>query len=185
LFCDLSSSSSLFKVLHESGAVTCINDYLSQVTDIVLSVGGSIDTYLGDGAMFRFVDTVLPNAELGSIAVRSAAEAALKATAAFGRIKQSWLDSRWEAQHVFSRMGIAYGPFRETLMGPERYRERVVLGASVHRAAQICDVAPRDRSVILVDRNSANFLRPDWKLSDFASSPSLGVFELMHPMTQR
>jgi len=38
LFCDLSSSSSLFKVLHESGAVTCINDYLSQVTDIVLSL---------------------------------------------------------------------------------------------------------------------------------------------------
>jgi len=86
LFCDLSSSSSLFRVLHESGAVTCINDYLSQVTDIVLSAGGSIDKYLGDGAMFRFMDKAPSHAESGSVAVQSAAEAALKSTAAFGRI---------------------------------------------------------------------------------------------------
>ncbi|GAB3429111.1 GAF domain-containing protein [Flindersiella endophytica] len=161
MFCDMSRSSSLFNVLHESGAVICINDYLSQVGEIVLSAGGSIDQYLGDGAMFRFVEEFLPelDATSGNSATAKACNAALGATMAFGEVKQSWLDSRWEVRSVFSRIGIAYGPFREAVIGPSRHREHVVLGATVHRAARICEIAPRDRNVILVDERIADMLR--------------------------
>ena len=173
VFCDLSASSSLFDVLHESGAITCLNDYLSQTADIILSAGGSVDQYLGDGAMFRFVAeaSVEP-----AVVARRAAAAAVKSVEAFQSIKNSWLASRWELGAVFSRIGIAYGDFRETLIGPARYRERLVLGSGVHRAAELCENAARTKNVIVVDTRMAALLDEGWKLDPGAVS---GVFELL------
>lgn len=184
VFCDLSSSSSLFKVLHESNAINCINDYLSEVTEIVLSAGGSVDQYLGDGAMFRFVDNE-PRADSTNPAVESATTAALASATSFKRIKQSWLNSRWEVQNIYNRIGISYGPFREALVGPSRYRQRLVLGPGVHQASRICGVGPRDRSIILVSEKVQAILRTNWELSPHELDPDSkrrvdgNVFELI------
>lgn len=182
LYCDLSSSSSLFKVLHESSAVNCINDYLSEMTETVLSAGGSVDQYLGDGAIYRFVDVEQSHAERS---VEQAASAALSGNASFKRIKQSWLSSRWEVQGVYSRIAISYGPYREALVGPARHRQRLVLGPSIHQASRICGVGPRDRNIVLVSGHVHSMLRTAWELCPFELDPSSqnrvdgDVFELI------
>lgn len=173
MFCDLSASSSLFDVLHESGAITCINDYLSQVTDIVLNAGGSIDQYLGDGAMFLFTQD--PGADPAVVA-RRAAEAAVASVTAFQAIKQSWLASRLEVGPVFSRVGLAYGSYRETLIGPARHRERVVLGSGVHRAAELCESSSRKKNVILIDDQMDRLLDHRWERVPESAE---GAFELL------
>lgn len=173
MFCDLSASSSLFDVLHESGAITCINDYLSQVADIVLNEGGVIDQYLGDGAMFLFTQDASADP---TVVARRAAEAAVASVEAFQVIKQSWLASRLEVKPVFSRIGLAYGNYRETLIGPARHRKRVVLGSGVHRAADLCETSSRKKNVILIDERMASLLDRKWKVR---SEQRDGVFELI------
>ena len=169
----MSASSSLFDVLHESGAITCLNDYLSQTADIVLTAGGSVDQYLGDGAMFRFTQEL--GADPAAMA-RHAAEAAVNSITAFQTIKRSWLASRWEVGAVFSRVGVAYGDYRETLIGPARHRERVILGSGVHRAAQLCEASSRQKNIILVDNQMATLLGDSWEL---ALGPVNDMFELI------
>jgi class 3 adenylate cyclase len=179
VFCDLSHSSSLFDTLREPNAVACINEYLSQVTEIVLNAGGVIDRYLGDGAMFRFVDASPVGGNGRNATVNSAATAALRAVDDFVRLKESWLKHSWDVQRVYSRMGISYGPYREVLLGPVRHRERLVVGASVHRAGQICELASRDRNIVVVDRETSGLLGENWKLSEHVSSRlAEGFFEI-------
>jgi class 3 adenylate cyclase len=162
MFCDLSASSSLFSVLHEPGAISCINEYLSQTVDIVLDAGGSVEQYLGDGAMFIFDQEQNVTAET---VVLRAVRAAMESTKAFRRIKQSWLRAHWEVGQVFSRFGISYGSYRETLLGSSRYRRRAILGHGVHFAATICDALPRDRNIVAVDRSLVPFIDTTWTLS--------------------
>ncbi len=173
MFCDLSASSSLFDVLHASGAIVCLNDYLSQTVDIILTAGGSVDQYLGDGAMCRFI----PEADADpAVVARRAAQAAVDSMLSFQTIKDSWLASHWEVGAVFSRMGIAYGDFREPVIGPTRKREPVILGSGVHRAAELCDTASRRKNVILVDRPMATLLGDGWRLE---RGPSEDCFEVL------
>ncbi|QUQ66910.1 hypothetical protein [Kutzneria sp. CA-103260] len=163
VFCDLSHSSSLFDALGEPGAVACIDEYLTGVTEFVLNAGGAIDGYLGDGAMFRFVDDQLAVSG-NSTAVDAAVTTALRAAEDFARIKKVWRDRGWQVDRVHSRMGISYGPYREVRMGPVRHRENLVVGASVHKAAQICDLASRDRTLVVVDRAVAERVGDRWCL---------------------
>jgi len=171
VFCDLSASSSLFDVLHAADAIGCLDDYLSRTVDVVLTAGGSVDQYLGDGALCRFLPDDGPEA-----AVRRAVGAAVDATAAFRAVKESWLASRWEVAAVFSRIGIAYGDFREALIGPARQREPVILGSGVHRAAELCATASRRKDVVLVDRRTADLLDDGWTLGP---GPSADSFEVL------
>jgi class 3 adenylate cyclase len=171
LFCDLSASSSLFDVLAASGAIACLDDYLTRTVDAVLGAGGSVDQYLGDGALCRFLPDDGPEA-----AARRAVRAAVDATASFQAAKDSWLASRWEVAAVFSRIGIAYGDFREALIGPARKREPVILGSGVHRAAELCATASRRKDVVLVDRRMAALLGDGWTLGP---GPSADSFEVL------
>ena len=52
MFCDLTSSSTLFQELNVSAAVQHINEYLQVVCDVAFSHGATVDKYMGDGALF-------------------------------------------------------------------------------------------------------------------------------------
>jgi class 3 adenylate cyclase len=182
VFCDLSHSALLFDVLGEAGAVACINEYLSRVTEIVLDAGGAIDGYLGDGAMFRFVDDLPAVAEPGNLTVHNAVTTALRAAEDFGRIKQAWLKRDWQVERVHSRLSISYGPYREVRLGPVRHRENSVVGASVHKAAQICELASRDRTLVVVDRTVASLVQDVWRLDDAVAAGLPETFYEVKPV---
>lgn len=148
LFCDLSASSSLFRVLDAPSAINCMDEYLIRQAEAVLHHEGTIDKYMGDGAMFRFN---VPLPIRGADHTVRAAEAALEMRRNFEVLKQSWLGLGWDVERIFSRIGIACGDVYELPMGHPMQRQIVVMGATVGRAAHLCEAAARDRNLILID----------------------------------
>lgn len=155
LFCDLSASSSLFGVLDAPSAINCMDEYVIRQAEVVLHHGGTIDKYMGDGAMFRFN---VPLPIRGADHAVRAAEAALEMRRNFEVLKQSWLDLGWDVERVFSRIGLACGDVYELPMGHPMQRQVVVMGETVGRAAHLCETAARDRNLILIDEETSKRL---------------------------
>lgn len=148
LFCDLSTSATLFQVLDAPGAINCIDEYLTRVTDVALRFGGTLCKYLGDGAMFRFSGSM----ETGRVDhAERAAGASLEMRHNFAALKESWLSTGWEVSPVFSRSGLAMGMVHESVIGHRVSRQIEIMGETVNRAARLCELAPRDFNSILID----------------------------------
>ncbi|HZC98923.1 MAG TPA: adenylate/guanylate cyclase domain-containing protein [Actinomycetes bacterium] len=179
LFCDLSASSSLFRVLDPPSAINCMDEYVTRQAAVILRLGGTIDKYLGDGAMFRF-NVPLPIRDTDH-AVR-AAEAALEMRENFDVLKQSWLGLGWEVAPLFNRIGLACGGVYELAMGHPMQRQVVVMGETVGRAAHLCEAATRDRNVVLIDQ--ATHKRLDERFitkpaTDRIIAHPIGAYELL------
>lgn len=148
LFCDLTASSTLFDKMDIPTAIRCIDEYLSRQSDIALKHGATIDKYLGDGVMLRF--NVPLRIRGGDHAVR-AVEAALEMRRDFGTLKESWQEFGLKVDPVFARVGLACGAVYEAIMGHPQFQHIAVIGDTVNRAANLCQLGPRDRNVVVVD----------------------------------
>jgi class 3 adenylate cyclase len=183
LFCDLSASALLFQVLDTPGAINCIDEYLTRITDVALHHGGTLCKYLGDGAMFRFNTS---SETKGIEHATRAAEAALEMRHNFMILKQSWLSIGWEVSPLFSRCGLATGMVYESVIGHRMSRQVEIMGETVNRAAHLCELAIRDSNSILVDqalkdRTHGRFVtRPVTKLR--ASRKGARAYELIGPI---
>lgn len=146
MFCDLTSSSTLFQELNVSAAVQHINEYLQAVCDVAFSHGATIDKYMGDGALFRFnVPRPLENHP------RLALQAAFEMQRAFDELKRDWLAMGEVLDAVFIRIGIAYGPVQHATVGHPQYQYLTIFGTPINVAVNLCDIARRDRNVIVID----------------------------------
>jgi class 3 adenylate cyclase len=183
LFCDLSSSALLFQVLDTPGAINCIDEYLTRLTDVALRHGGALDKYLGDGAMFRF--NPLLGAKDTDHTMR-AAEAALDMRHNFMILKDSWLSIGWEIIPIFSRSGLATGIVHEAVIGHRMSRQVEIMGETVNRAAHLCELAARDSNSITIDQTLRDRIHgrfathPVPKLG--ASRDGLTAYELIGPI---
>lgn len=148
VFCDLSASSALYHRMDAPSAIRCIDEYLGRQTDIALKHGATIDKYLGDGVMLRFN---VPLRILDDDHAARAVLSALEMRRDFERLKASWKDFGLSVESVFARVGLACGPVHEAAMGHPQFQHLTVVGETVNRAANLCEIAPRDRSLVVVD----------------------------------
>jgi class 3 adenylate cyclase len=148
VFCDLTASSSMYDALSSAEVVDAINEYLERQADVVLRYGGTIDKYLGDGAMFVFN----PRRSAGdSDHATRAVEAALEMGRDFETLKRGWSEAGIQLPGIYSRVAAACGPVLSPIMGHPQFQQVTVFGDTVGRAANLCEVAPRDRNVLIVD----------------------------------
>ena len=148
LFCDLTRSATLFDAMDAGSAVDCLNQYLERQCEIAFRFGGTVDSYMGDGAMLRF-NVPRPIAEGDHVV--SAVEAAAAMVADFAVLKQSWLGLGLHVEPLQARVGIACGSVVQALVGHPQHQHLTVFGTTVNRAAALCDDAPRDHDVIVAD----------------------------------
>src|ERR1700757_3918175 len=105
LICDLTASSLLLDTLNFASAMSLMNAYLERSTDIVMHAGGTVDKYIGDGAMFRFnVPHEIPDSR------RQALRAAVQMRDGFQKQKDAWTAAGIPVTPLFTRLGIATGP---------------------------------------------------------------------------
>lgn len=90
LFCDLTASASMYETMSPPEVVDAINEYLERQADVVLRYGGTIDKYLGDGAMFVF--SARRSASDSDHAIRTV-EAAVEMQRDFEVMKRGWSDA--------------------------------------------------------------------------------------------
>ncbi|MCU0611760.1 MAG: adenylate/guanylate cyclase domain-containing protein [Candidatus Eisenbacteria bacterium] len=136
LFSDVKGFSALCEGHEPDPLLTQLNEYLSEMTDIVFSHGGAVDKFMGDGLMAFFGHPV------------SAPDHARRAVAAGLQMQRRLIELRrtWETEkrldfHI--RIGINSGEVIAGSMGGGRKMDYTVFGRSVNLAQRLesgCDV---------------------------------------------
>lgn len=183
LFCDLSASHLLFDRMDGGTAIRFIDEYLNGQAGIALRHGATIDKYLGDGIMIRFN---VPMRIVDGDHAMCAVEAAWEMNREFERMKQSWLDIGLGVRGIYGRIGLASGPVYSEVMGHPQLQTITIIGRPVNVAANLCEAAQRDRSVIMADETVAARARArDWVVQPAPDevvarlkSPAKAAFEI-------
>jgi adenylate cyclase len=123
-FCDLDGFSRLSGQLPPERLVQLLNDYLTEMTDVVRSTRGQVDKYMGDAVM-AFWGAPVPNKRHAHFAC----EAALKVRAVLLE-RQTYWDENY-GHHLQCRIGIDSGELLVGGMGSELDARYTVMGESV------------------------------------------------------
>jgi class 3 adenylate cyclase len=148
-FCDLTSFSSLLTDMNVPSAIDCVNEYLEQQCDVAIRYGATIDKYIGDGVMLRFN---VPHRIVAGDHAILAVNAALEMREAFEHLKRGWVSEGLPVNAVYSRIGLSCGPVYEARIGHPQFEQLTVIGEAVNAAANLCEIAPRSRNVVMVDQ---------------------------------
>ncbi len=143
IYFDLSSSSLLFQELSSSFALQLLNEYFEAMCEAAFNAGATLDNYTGDGALLRFnVPRRQPQHELAAIS------AALEMQREFSSIREYWTAISPQFGELQHRAGIATGPLLPASLGHSQVQSLTVIGYPIAIAAALCELAPRDRSVL-------------------------------------
>jgi class 3 adenylate cyclase len=162
IFCDLSASAELFRVLSAPDAIDCVNEYFERQSEIAMALGATVDKYMGDGIMLRFTPR---NSEDREHAAR-AVTAAWQMNADFEALKQSWLNFEYAVEDVYSRIGLASGRVYQTILGHRQHKHITVIGDIVNTAANLCDIGDRTRQVILINAGAQKLIGEDFDVQE-------------------
>jgi class 3 adenylate cyclase len=183
LYCDLTASSSMFHIMDPGSVIDAINEYLERQAEIAFQHGGTVDKYLGDGAMFAFnARRSSPDRDHAATAV----EAALMMQEDFKNLRRGWLETGMQVDPVRNRIGIALGSVLMPVMGHPQFQQVTVFGDTVGRAARLCEVAPRDRDIVVIDSALERRVRERFLVQPLQQAPlknlgevSLSLFEVI------
>lgn len=129
-FSDVARFSSISEVLSPSELVQLLNEYLSEMTDIILSYNGTIDKYEGDAIMAFFG---APQ-NLKDHTIKSC-YAAIDMQKTLEEMRAVW---RKNGKHeLFARMGINSGEAVVGNMGSRTRMDYTVMGDSVNLASRL------------------------------------------------
>ncbi|MGC4114201.1 MAG: adenylate/guanylate cyclase domain-containing protein [Myxococcales bacterium] len=129
-FSDIAGFTEFSEKLPPERLVKLLNDYLTNMTDLVLAHGGVVDKYIGD-AIMAFWGAPLPEPEHARLAVR---------TAIAMRRRCAELRPKWQAEFgpvVVARAGINTGPAVSGNMGSRHKFNYTVMGDTVNLASRL------------------------------------------------
>jgi adenylate cyclase len=124
--------------------VTALNEYFSEITEIVFRHGGTLDKYVGDSVMVFFGDP-LPQEDHAERALRMAMEV----LARLRELEDHWfriVDQRFE-----TGVGIATGWVTVGDIGSPSRSDYTVIGNQVNLAARLADQAEAHQ-ILVTDR---------------------------------
>ncbi len=129
-FSDVAGFSSLSEKLTPPELVARLNEYLSEMTDIIISHGGTVDKYEGDAIMaFYGAPQTYPDHEL------RACMAAIDMKAKLREMQEHWRDIG--QQELFVRMGMNTGEAVVGNMGSKMRMDYTAMGDSVNLASRL------------------------------------------------
>ncbi|MBF0545380.1 MAG: GAF domain-containing protein [Candidatus Riflebacteria bacterium] len=154
LFSDIVDFTKFTLNLSPEEVVLAINEYLSIMTEIVLSHNGEIDKFIGDSIMGRFgVLADLPNSALSAVKCAQAMLDELK------KLQAKWVQ---EKRNCFSiRVGIATGPVLAGNIGSEKRQEFTVMGSTVNLASRLENLNKQFGTSILIDESTNSLVNSE------------------------
>jgi adenylate cyclase len=150
LYTDMRGSTSLSERTDPESLVGFINDYLGQMTQIVLSHEGTLDKFVGDEVMALF-GAPFPQPEHALRAVR----VGLEMQATHRAVMETWQARGIEPAPI--GIGIASGEMTVGEMGCLQRTDYTVIGPAANLGARICDVA--EPGQVLVSQATYDWIR--------------------------
>ncbi len=157
LFSDLAGFTAISEKLAPAMLTQLLNEYLTEMTNIILAEGGIVDKYLGDAIMAEF-GIPLPVADHADRAVR----AAVKMQRRLGELRREW--AARELPELHCRIGINTGPMTVGNMGSQQVFDYTVIGDAVNLAARLESANKQYGTYLMISENtfqamSANLAR--------------------------
>ncbi|MCF7914993.1 MAG: CHASE2 domain-containing protein [Spirochaetaceae bacterium] len=132
LFTDVKGFSTISEQLDPTELVSLLNQYLSEMSDVILEQKGTIDKYEGD-AIISFFGAPLDYEDHAARACRSA----IRMKKAEEELNRRFLFEKLSPVPVFTRIGINTGEMVVGNMGTVRKMDYTIMGNSVNLAARL------------------------------------------------
>jgi adenylate cyclase len=147
LFSDVEGFSAISEKLPPNELVSLMNDYLSEMTDLLQAEGGTLDKYIGDAIVMMFGMPLPVNDHAGRACV-----AALRMQERHKALRQRWVESgQWPeiVEQMRTRIGINTGEAVIGNMGSRVRFNYTMMGDSVNIAAR-CESSAKTYGVYTV-----------------------------------
>jgi adenylate cyclase len=166
LYADIRGSTDLAERTKAELLVEFINDYLSQMTDVILGHEGTLDKFVGDEVMALFGAPV-PQKDHALRAVRTG----LAMQATYQTVMKSWQERGVEAPPI--GIGIATGRLIVGEMGGSQRTDYTVIGQAANLGARICGVAKGGQ--VLISQNTYNLVKEAVEVTPLPNQHFKGV----------
>ena len=129
-FSDLAGFTTIAETLSPEEMVKLLNEYLTEMADVIFSYDGTVDKFIGDAVM-AFWNAPLPQADHA----RRACWAALDQLKRLDELRPLWLARGYPEMNA--RMGINTGDVVVGNMGSRTYKNYTVIGDTVNLGARL------------------------------------------------
>jgi adenylate cyclase len=153
-FSDVAGFTSISEKLSPEELVDLLNAYLSEMTDIILSTGGTLDKYEGD-AMIAFWNAPLDQPDHALRACR----AALKCQKRLAELRPEF--KRRFGSEVFARIGIHSGPAVVGNMGSEKRFDYTAVGDTMNLASRLEGACKQYKVATLISESTRDMVRAE------------------------
>jgi len=147
LFSDVAGFSTISEKLKPEELVGLLNDYLTEMTEIVLKHGGTVDKYEGD-ALIAFFGAPVSMEDHAFKACLSAVEM---------KKRLSVLREKWKKEgrpELFARIGLNTGPMVVGNMGSKTRMDYTVMGDAVNLASRLEGINKQYGTSIVISRET-------------------------------
>jgi adenylate cyclase len=142
LFADIANFTSISESMQSTQLVSLLNEYLTNMTDIILAEGGTIDKYIGDAILAEF-----------GVPIKMENHASAAVTTALlmqKRVKELYEYRETNLPRLKCRIGINSGEVTVGNMGSNQVFDYTVIGDAVNLASRLEGVNKRYHSQILI-----------------------------------
>ena len=155
LFSDLAGFTDLSERLDPQELITMINEYLSEMTDLVLEEGGTLDKYIGDAIMALWNEP-LPYPDHADRALRCAVRMQRK----MNELNDRWRRSDPAAETLDVRIGINTGTVVVGNVGGKDRFDYSALGDAVNLAARLEPANKTYNTLVMASENTMHSAIP-------------------------
>lgn len=148
-FTDVQGFSTISEKLDPTDLVKLLNAYLTEMSDIILDLRGTIDKYEGDAIISFFGAPI----EYGSHA-RNACLAAVRMKKMESRLNEHFLKESLSPGPLLTRMGINTGEMVVGNMGTAKKMDYTIMGNSVNLAARLEGVNKQYGTWVLISEDT-------------------------------
>ena len=152
-FSDIASFTDLSDTLEPERLAELINTYLSDMTEIAIRNGGTIDKFIGDAIMVFFGDPESNGEEMDALRCLKMAFEMQEKIKSISRI---WQSKKGIPGGLNVRMGIATGYCTVGNFGSNQRLDYTALGSPVNMAARLQTICPLGE--VLITQTTANIL---------------------------
>jgi len=177
-FTDIQGFSTFSEMLSAEELVTLLNEYLTEMTDILLDEKGTLDKYEGD-AIIAFYGAPVKLEDHAERAVRTA----IRMQARLGELREKWKSEgdRWPefVHYMQMRIGISSGEIVTGNMGSMGRMNYTMMGDPVNTAARLESSAKQYGVYTQISHHTAKLIGDEYVLRELGTTRVMGKQEAL------
>ncbi len=177
-FSDVQGFTSISEGLSPEQLVHLLNEYLTAMTDIILSHGGTVDKYEGD-AIVAFFGAPIPHKDHAIRCCRAAVDMQKKLV----ELREHWKQDGFPT--ILSRMGMNTGQAVVGNMGSQQRMDYTMMGDTVNLASRLEGANKAYGSFTMISQTTYEYVKDDFLtrkldlLQVVGKSEPIAVYELI------